>query len=163
MVVDHVTRAVELFDIGPFVVAQLKRMRCERLLELRGLEGVVVLRSPTTADIGLFLRLLRTGNPAGLDGLTTMRVVFSPTGGQGVVRPANPLEAWKRVVSGIAFKRSVIEGQEINENEARRVVGILLVIVGLYTITSTFLYFQQATLAETRIRVSGLRERIASL
>ncbi|MFO0607548.1 MAG: hypothetical protein U0324_30575 [Polyangiales bacterium] len=29
------------------------------------------------------------------------------------------------VVSGIAFKRSVIEGQEINENEARRVVGIL--------------------------------------
>lgn len=73
-----------------------------RLLELRGLEGVVVLRSPTTADIGLFLRLLRTGNPAGLDGLTTMRVVFSPTGGQGVVRPANPLEAWKRVVSGIA-------------------------------------------------------------
>lgn len=73
-----------------------------RLLTLRGLEGVMVLRTPTTADIELFLRLLRTGNPAGLDGLTTMRVVFSPTAGQGIVRPANPLEAWKRVVTGIA-------------------------------------------------------------
>lgn len=73
-----------------------------RLLSLRGIEGLSVLRAPTTTDIELLLKLLRSGSPVGLDALTTLKIVFKPGAGRGVVRPPNPMEAWKQVVSGIA-------------------------------------------------------------
>jgi serine/threonine-protein kinase len=73
-----------------------------RLFTVRGLEGLVLHRAPTTADVELLLRFLRTGQPTGLDALTSLRIVFRPDAGKGIARAANPLEAWKRVVSGIA-------------------------------------------------------------
>lgn len=73
-----------------------------RLFALRGLEGLSASKLPTRGDVDLLLRFFRTGQPTGLDRLAGLRVVFRPGAGQGLVRPQNPLEAWSRVVTGVA-------------------------------------------------------------
>lgn len=98
-----------------------------RLLMVRGLEGLVLLRAPTSADVELLLRFLRTGHPAGLDALTSLRIVFRPDAGKGIARPANPLDAWKRVVTGLAgFIEAASRGRSFDTFGALQLADVVV-------------------------------------
>ncbi|MDX2012876.1 MAG: protein kinase [Myxococcaceae bacterium] len=93
----------------------------------RGLEGLVLHRAPTSADVARLVAFLRTGNRAGLDQLVGVRIAFrvEPQRVAGAAR--SPTHAWREVTTGLgALIDSAARGAPLDGLEALRLADLVV-------------------------------------
>lgn len=93
-----------------------------------GLEGLVLLRAPTRADVALLVQLMRTGDRSGLDTLSSMRVAFQVAHEAAGRRARSPGQTWRDVTAGIGLLiDAAARGRPFDGLEALRLTDLVVV------------------------------------